>query len=333
MNKNERKQFLLSNLPWLIIPIFLLAVFILLAVFKWESGTTAARVILVISIVFAGGISVLLISYLLTHTIKSLNEEKVVQSGQRASAKIEKVFLRESTDTKSYSGVKINNLYGITISYSHPDTKKTKYYTFSKLFTRYEVNYLLSLEKINISTNGKACIIEEDLEKANSTPLEYLKDERITGNLRFGTKQLHKANSLYQFLYPFICFFIAIFLLITLNPEISVIPVATFVIIGATSLIRISFKRSSEKLIRKYGKKAFAKSFRKQIINPSNPEPDLSSQNYIVEYDFETENGNLRTTESRISAEDYAILDNMTKLPIIVYKDQSVIDYDEFSKI
>ena len=88
-----------------------------------------------------------------------------------------------------------------------------------------------------------------------------------------------------------------------------------------------------QKSLKNLGEKTFADSFEKFVKNKIHPKPDIDRQTYYVRYTFTTEDGQVIKVEEMLSPADYAIIDTLEKLPIIVYKNYSMINFEEFPKI
>lgn len=336
MNKKERTSYFLQKLPWILMVTALAAGFVVLAfIVKWNDGQNIlGKVMLIIALVFAGFIFIALNSFTYTTIIKCAIEEKIERTGDYASAKVIKVTFKESGDFKDFSGLKVSTLYNVIIEYSHPETKKTKQYKFGRGFSRREADYMLSLDKINIITNGRTCFLNEDLRNLKDMPLENLKDERIHV-MRLDSKDYGRVYNAVTWLA------IAIELCMGLIFTISCIIKKSFVyLIGAFICfysIKVTFtnrRKEGKKrnLLTTHGKKTFADSFKKFVKNPM-PEPDIDRQTYYVGYTFTTEDGQVITAEEMLSPTDYAIIDTLEKLPIIVYKKYSMVDFDQFPMI
>lgn len=334
MNKEERKKYLLTKFAWILIPLIILTGFILLAVFKWNSGTLPAKILLVICIAFGSLITAILTIFTLETVIKCAMEEKVEHKGYHTTSKIIKVSFKESTDIKGYGGVRITTLFKVKIEYLDPETKEIKHYTFGKGMSRQEVNYLLSLERVKIITDGRTCFLNEDLEKSINMPLDKLNDEKIHV-IRFDSKDKKKIYNAVIWLSFATCISFAFALLLSCIVRKDAFSGFSAMLLMAISIVQLinNIKNGRKnKLLAKLGKKSFADSFKKEAIN-SGPEPDLDHQFYRVVYTFTTDDGQVITAEDMLAPSDYAIIDTLEKLPIIVYQDYSMVDFDRFPKI
>ena len=341
MNKKEKNKYILTTLPWILIPIVLLVGSSIALTVNWDTFKTGLNVILIIVNAFLTLILVAIVAVFIINIIKSAKENKVKNTGYKTKAKVKLVKLKSSADYKDKTGIKIINRYSVMIEFVDAN-KQQKEYIFSKEFNREQVNYLLSLEEIDIITNGKTCYLDDDMSKAKDTPLDYLKDSRITLTYRYGTK--HMMNLMYKFSWGIGIVFLltaAAFIVYAIVDfgKTSLAWILVAIVVGAVGGVEIlnALKLKRENETRKLGKKTKAESFEKTQHTMGRRAPhthtDLDTQTYNVIFKFKTETGKIKKKSALISAEDYAIIDTIKQLPIIVYKENAVLDYDELPKI